>query len=44
MRSENDEADSIVKKVSSNSLSINGQDFTFDSIAHIDATQVCFLI
>ncbi|RHN42518.1 putative plus-end-directed kinesin ATPase [Medicago truncatula] len=40
VRSENDEADSIVKKVSSNSLSINGQDFTFDSIAHIDATQL----
>jgi kinesin family member 15 len=38
--SEKDEADSIVNKISSNSLSINGQDFTFDSIAHIDATQV----
>jgi len=38
--SEKDEANSIVQKIASNSLSINGQDFTFDSIAHVDATQV----
>ncbi|XP_027344341.1 kinesin-like protein KIN-12B isoform X2 [Abrus precatorius] len=34
-----DEGDSIVHKISTHSLSINGQNFTFDSVAHTDATQ-----
>ncbi|KAK7319015.1 hypothetical protein RJT34_03724 [Clitoria ternatea] len=35
-----DEGDSIVQKISTDSLSINGQNFTFDSVAHTDATQL----
>ncbi|KAG7995310.1 hypothetical protein I3843_01G102900 [Carya illinoinensis] len=34
-----DEGDVIVQKTSSDSLSINGQTFTFDSVADIEATQ-----
>ncbi|XP_062164877.1 kinesin-like protein KIN-12B isoform X2 [Alnus glutinosa] len=34
-----DEGDVIVQKISSDSLSINGQTFTFDSVADIEATQ-----
>ncbi|KAG2721022.1 hypothetical protein I3843_02G049200 [Carya illinoinensis] len=34
-----DEGDVIVQKTSSESLSINGQTFTFDSVADIEATQ-----
>lgn len=34
-----DEGDSIVQKLSSDSLSINGHNFTFDSVAQTDATQ-----
>ncbi|TKY59924.1 Kinesin protein KIN12A [Spatholobus suberectus] len=35
-----DEGDSIVQRISGDSLSINGQSFTFDSIAHANATQL----
>ncbi|OIW14678.1 hypothetical protein TanjilG_33020 [Lupinus angustifolius] len=35
-----DEEDPIVQKISTNSLSINGHTFTFDSVADVDATQV----
>ncbi|KAG5029417.1 hypothetical protein JHK87_012931 [Glycine soja] len=35
-----DEGDSIVQRISSDSLSINGQSFTFDSVAHSNATQL----
>ena len=38
-RQDKDEGDSIVQKISSDSLSINGQNFTFDSVADTDATQ-----
>ncbi|KAI4317414.1 hypothetical protein L6164_025283 [Bauhinia variegata] len=34
-----DEGDPIVQKISSDSLSINGQTFTFDSVADTEATQ-----
>ncbi|KAI4344893.1 hypothetical protein L6164_012075 [Bauhinia variegata] len=37
---EKDEGDPIVQKISSDSLSINGQTFTFDSVADTDATQL----
>ncbi|KAL2343485.1 hypothetical protein Fmac_004770 [Flemingia macrophylla] len=35
-----DDGDSIVQTISSDSLSINGQNFTFDSVAHTNATQL----
>jgi kinesin family protein 15 len=35
-----DEGDSVIQKISSDSLQINGHDFIFDSVAHIDSTQV----
>lgn len=34
-----DEGDTIVEKLSSDSLAINGQTFTFDSVADTEATQ-----
>ncbi|KAK2454035.1 kinesin protein KIN-12B [Trifolium repens] len=34
------EPDSVIQKISHDSLSINGQDFTFDSVAHMDSTQL----
>ncbi|KAL1078289.1 hypothetical protein V6Z11_D10G150600 [Gossypium hirsutum] len=37
---EEEEGDTIVQKVTSDSLSINGQTFTFDSVASSDATQL----
>ncbi|XVF84523.1 hypothetical protein PTKIN_Ptkin17bG0043800 [Pterospermum kingtungense] len=37
---EEEEGDTIVQKISSDSLSINGQTFTFDSVANTDATQL----
>ncbi|KAK7359344.1 hypothetical protein VNO77_01299 [Canavalia gladiata] len=41
------EGDSIVQKISADSLSINGQNFTFDAVAHADDTQawisVCYI-
>lgn len=36
-----DEGDVIVQKTSSDSISFNGQTFTFDSVADIEATQAC---
>ncbi|XVE84631.1 hypothetical protein DITRI_Ditri17bG0028200 [Diplodiscus trichospermus] len=36
---EEEEEDTIVQKITSDSLSINGQTFTFDSVANTDATQ-----
>ncbi|KAJ1381849.1 P-loop containing nucleoside triphosphate hydrolase [Sesbania bispinosa] len=38
-----DEGDPIVQKLSSDSLSINGQTFTFDSVADMEATQACWI-
>jgi kinesin family protein 15 len=38
------EPDSVIQKISHDSLSINGQDFTFDSVAHMDSTQARFLL
>ncbi|XP_028243472.1 kinesin-like protein KIN-12A isoform X1 [Glycine soja] len=38
--SDGDEGDSIAQRISSDSLSINGQNFTFDSVAHSNATQL----
>lgn len=35
-----DEGDNIVQKVTDDSLSINGQTFTFDAVADTEATQV----
>ncbi|KAK7400039.1 hypothetical protein VNO78_11238 [Psophocarpus tetragonolobus] len=35
-----DEEDSIVQSISNDSLSINGQNFTFDSVANTNATQL----
>ncbi|CAL5214057.1 unnamed protein product [Lathyrus oleraceus] len=35
-----DEGDSVIKKISTNSLSINSHSFSFDSILHADATQI----
>lgn len=43
-RQEKDEGEPIVQKISSDSLSINGQTFTFDSVADTEATQACFLL
>lgn len=37
---EKDDGDPIVQKISGDSLSINGQTFTFDSVADMEATQV----
>ncbi|XP_017975859.1 PREDICTED: kinesin-like protein KIN12B [Theobroma cacao] len=37
---EEEEGEIIVQKVTSDSLSINGQTFTFDSVANTDATQL----
>ena len=37
---DSNEGHSIVQKNSAQSLSINGQNFTFDSVADTDATQV----
>lgn len=34
------EGEMIVQKVANDSLSINGQTFTFDSVADMEATQV----
>lgn len=34
-----DEGDMIVEKLSNDSLTINGQTFTFDSVADTEATQ-----
>lgn len=34
-----DEGDNIVQNVTGDSLSINGQTFTFDAVADTDATQ-----
>lgn len=38
-----DEGDPTVQKVSNDSLSINGHNFTFDSVADTAATQARFL-
>ena len=38
-----DNVDPTVQKVSNDSLSINGHNFTFDSVADMAATQACFL-
>lgn len=38
-----DEGDSVIKKISTNSLSINSHSFSFDSILHADATQARFI-
>ena len=38
-RKDRDEGDMIVEKLSSDSLTINGQTFTFDSVADPEATQ-----
>ncbi|CAJ2677536.1 unnamed protein product [Trifolium pratense] len=35
-----DEVDSVIQKISSDSLLINGHDFMFDSVAHMDSTQL----
>lgn len=35
-----EEGEDIVQKLSTDSLSINGQTFTFDSVADTEATQV----
>ncbi|XP_022735005.1 kinesin-like protein KIN-12B [Durio zibethinus] len=37
---EEEEGDMIVQKITTDSLSINGQTFTFDSVANTDATQL----
>ncbi|XVF28968.1 hypothetical protein REPUB_Repub15cG0079200 [Reevesia pubescens] len=37
---EEEEGETIVQKITSDSLSINGQTFTFDSVANTDATQL----
>ena len=37
---EDEEGDTIVQKITDDSLNINGQTFTFDSVANTDATQV----
>lgn len=37
------EANPIVQKISGDSLSINGHTFTFDSVADVEATQVCMV-
>ena len=37
-----DEGDPIAQKISDDSISINGQTFTFDSVADMEATQACF--
>ncbi|KAM6565329.1 hypothetical protein CsatA_024457 [Cannabis sativa] len=39
-RKDRDEGDMIVEKLSSDSLTINGQTFTFDSVADTEATQL----
>ena len=36
---EEEEGDTIVQKITDDSLNINGQTFTFDSVANTDATQ-----
>lgn len=38
-RRDKDEGEMLVQKTSSDSLSINGQTFTFDSVADTDASQ-----
>lgn len=38
-REDKDEGEMIVQKVSEKCLSINGQTFTFDSVADTEATQ-----
>ncbi|OMO75912.1 hypothetical protein CCACVL1_15994 [Corchorus capsularis] len=40
LNKEEEEGEIIVQKVTSDSLSINGQTFTFDSVANTDATQL----
>ncbi|PON33439.1 Kinesin-like protein [Parasponia andersonii] len=40
LRKDKDEGDTIVEKLSSESLAINGQTFTFDSVADTEATQL----
>ncbi|XVE81207.1 hypothetical protein DITRI_Ditri15bG0044300 [Diplodiscus trichospermus] len=37
---EEEQGETIVKKITNDSLSINGQTFTFDSVANTDATQL----
>lgn len=39
-----DEGDLIVQKISGDSLLINGQTFTFDSVADVEATQARSLL
>ncbi|KAJ6859650.1 hypothetical protein NC651_036802 [Populus alba x Populus x berolinensis] len=38
-RDDEEEGETIVQKMSNNSLAINGQTFTFDSVADTGATQ-----
>jgi kinesin family protein 15 len=40
LKKDEEEGETIVQKLSNNSLSINGQTFTFDSVADTGATQV----
>ena len=42
-RKDKEEEDTIVQKISTDSLTINGQTFTFDSVADTEATQVSSL-
>lgn len=42
-RPDKDEGDLIFQKISKDSLSFNGQTFTFDSVIDTEATQACFL-
>lgn len=41
---EEEEGELLVKKISSDSLSINGQTFTFDSVADVEAMQVSYCL
>ena len=43
LKKEEEEGEIIVQKISDNSLSVNGQTFTFDSVADTGATQALSL-
>lgn len=36
-----EQGDMILQKISADSVTINGQAFTFDAVADMEATQVC---
>lgn len=44
LNKEEEEGEMIVQKVGNDALTINGQMFTFDSVADIDSTQVLSIV